>query len=195
MEKRIKWLLIGLAVVIFSFAFFDLNNYFKLDVVSDDLSKLDETFNTNFSEYGLLYKEDKSHSILHSFAPKYEVYGNIEILNRKYQITATIVENDHKPTDAYNLDVSQKNSVSVFYESNQRYTINIVVKSSTNIVDDFSVTDPYYHISIETLDANYFVEFSKVGMDGSYTIHYSEPLSVGEVMDLMDTISILNILK
>ncbi len=32
----------------FSFAFFDLNNYFKLDVVSDDLSKLDETFNTAF---------------------------------------------------------------------------------------------------------------------------------------------------
>lgn len=48
MEKRIKWLLMGFAVVIFSFAFFDLNNYFKLDVVSDDLSKLDETFNTAF---------------------------------------------------------------------------------------------------------------------------------------------------
>lgn len=181
MEKRIKWLLMGLAVVIFSFAFFDLNNYFKLDVVSDDLSKLDETFNTNFSEYGLLYKEDKSHSILHSFAPKYEVYGNIEILNRKYQITTTIVEDDHKPTDAFNLDVNQKNSVSVIYESNQRYSINTVAKSSTNIMDDFSVTDPYYHVSIETLDANYFIEFSKVGMDGSYTIHIVNLYQLGKL--------------
>lgn len=91
------------------------------------------------------------HSILHSFAPKYEIYGNIEILNRKYQITTTIVEDDHKPTDAFNLDVNQKNSVSVIYESDQRYSINTVAKSSTNIMDDFSVTDPYYRTIMSVL--------------------------------------------